>query len=54
VTTANTWEELEFDFASVFDPGITYQRIIVFFEFIPDVAGDGTTYYYDDLQLFNE
>lgn len=54
VTTANTWEELEFDFAGNYDPGLDYQRVIVFFEFIPNLAGDGSTYYFDDIQLLNE
>lgn len=54
VTTANTWEELEFDFAGNYNPALDYQRVIVFFEFIDGLAGDGSTYYFDDIQLLNE
>ncbi|KPM30666.1 Hypothetical protein I595_3162 [Croceitalea dokdonensis DOKDO 023] len=52
-TTANGWEELVFDFSGVFNAGAEYNRIVVFFEFVPDLAGDGSTYYYDDIQLIN-
>ena len=54
VSGSNEWEEMEFDFANVYNPGLNYQRIIVFFEFIPGLPGDGTTYYYDDLQILEE
>lgn len=48
-TTVNEWEELLFNFTGQLDPSINYDRIILFFEFIPDLQGDGSTYYYDDL-----
>ena len=53
VISANEWEELEFDFSGVYNPGISYQRVIVFFEFIDGVAGDGSTYYFDDIKILN-
>ncbi len=52
-TTANAWEELVFDFSSVVDNAAQYNRIVVFFEFIDGLPGDGSTYYYDDIQLIN-
>lgn len=50
-TNANEWEELIFNFGGQIDAAITYDRIIIFFEFIPELAGDGSTYYYDDLYV---
>ncbi|MEM7187135.1 MAG: Ig-like domain-containing protein [Bacteroidota bacterium] len=47
----NQWEELVFNFTGQVDGGISYDRVIVFFEFIPDLSGDGSTYYYDDLYI---
>ncbi|MGC1516672.1 MAG: PKD domain-containing protein [Maribacter sp.] len=52
-TTENEWEELVFDFSGVFNDGASYTRMVVFFEFVPDLPGDGSTYYYDDIQLKN-
>ena len=37
--------------AGNYNPGIDYVRIVVFFEFIPGLPGDGSTYYYDDIQV---
>jgi hypothetical protein len=31
--------------------GIDFVRVVVFFEFIVDLAGDGSTYYYDDIEV---
>jgi len=45
----NEWEELIYNFTGQLNPGITYDRVIVFFEFIEGVPGDGSTYFYDDL-----
>lgn len=53
-TTSNEWEELEFDYSGVYNPSLDYQRVIVFFEFIVNLPGDGSTYYYDDLQILIE
>ncbi|MCW5518518.1 carbohydrate binding domain-containing protein [Aureitalea sp. L0-47] len=47
----NQWEELVFNFTGQIDGAIAYDRVIVFFEFIPDLPGDGSTYYYDDLYI---
>ncbi|MEP0264606.1 carbohydrate binding domain-containing protein [Dokdonia sp.] len=48
-TVTNVWEELVYNFSGQIDPNINYDRIIVFFEFVPDLPGDGSIYYYDDL-----
>lgn len=48
-TTANEWEELVYNFTGQIDPNINYDRVILFFEFIPELPGDGSTYFYDDL-----
>jgi len=48
-TVADAWEELSFDFSGVLDANAQYNRIVVFFEFIPDLAGDGSTYYFDNI-----
>lgn len=50
--TANEWEELVFDFSEK-DTDQEYSKVILFYEFVPDLSGDGTTYYYDDIQLNN-
>jgi hypothetical protein len=51
-TVANQWEELVFDFSDK-DTSQEYSKVIMFFEFIVDLSGDGSTYYYDDIQLKN-
>jgi flagellin-like hook-associated protein FlgL len=48
-TVANTWETLEADFAGNFNPDISYDKVIVFFEFIVDLPGDGSTYFFDNI-----
>lgn len=52
-TTSNEWEELIFDFSGVADNSVDYNRIVLFMEFVVDLAGDGSTYYFDDIQLAN-
>lgn len=47
---AHQWEELVFDFSGL-DTDQEFHKVIVFYEFVPDLPGDGTTYYYDDIQL---
>mgnify|MGYP006266736637 FL=1 len=47
-TTANAWETLTYDFSGI-DPAVTYQRIVLFFDF--EQAGTGEPYYFDDIQL---
>ncbi|GAA4280712.1 hypothetical protein [Gaetbulibacter aestuarii] len=46
-TVANAWENLLFDFSSA--PAADYVRVVMFFDF--GTGGDGTTYYYDDVEL---
>lgn len=53
LTSSNEWIELEWDFGSVYNPGLDYQRVIVFFEFIGGLPGDGSTYYFDDIQIID-
>lgn len=50
-TTVEAWETLVYDFSAVADPAVDYVRVVVFFEFIPDLLGDGSTYYFDNLEL---
>ena len=52
-TVANQWEELEFDFSGVQDGSANYNRMVIFMEFVVDLGGDGSTYYFDDIQLAN-
>jgi hypothetical protein len=47
---ANAWEELIYDFSDA--PAADYFRVVVFFDF--DVAGDGSEYYFDEIELMNE
>ncbi|MCF4100799.1 hypothetical protein L1I30_03885 [Gillisia sp. M10.2A] len=51
-TVTNEWEVLTFDFSGM-DTSRDYSKMIVFFEFIADLPGDGAIYYYDDIQLTN-
>lgn len=51
-TVANEWEELVWDFAGqTITPN--FNKVVVFFEFIDGLPGDGTTYYFDDIKLAN-
>ena len=50
-TVEDTWETLVFDFAGLVDPAVDYDRVVIFFEFVPDLPGDGSTYFYDNLRL---
>jgi subtilisin-like proprotein convertase family protein len=45
----NGWETLTYDFTGM-TGGTDFVRVVVFFEFIVGLAGDGSTYYYDDIQ----
>jgi hypothetical protein len=50
-TTANTWEELTFDYSAI-NTGLSYQNIVLIFDL--GTMGDGTanfTYYFDDITL---
>jgi hypothetical protein len=49
-TVENQWEELVWDFSGM-TAGINFTKVIVFFEFIDPLPGDGSTYYYDDIKV---
>jgi hypothetical protein len=49
-TVANAWEELTFDFTGIVNSN-NYQRLVIFFNF--GNSGNGSTYYFDDIQLSN-
>jgi hypothetical protein len=51
-TVTDQWEELVWDFSGN-TAGIEFTKVVIFFEFIVDLPGDGTTYYFDDVQLDN-
>jgi beta-glucanase (GH16 family) len=49
-TVADAWEVLEFDYTGVIDAvNVTYEKAVLFFNF-PN-AGDGSVYYWDDVQF---
>ncbi len=48
-TVTDAWEELVYDFSGA--PAADYVKVVIFFDF--DVAGDGSVYYFDDIQLRN-
>lgn len=50
LTTANSWQELTFDFTSI-NMSYTYQRVVVFFAF--GAGGNGATYQFDDIKQSN-
>ena len=50
-TVADTWETLTFDFSSLISPTVDYNRVVVFFEFVDGLAGDGSTYYFDNVMV---
>lgn len=49
-TKANEWEELTYDFSGA--PAADYVRIVIFFDF--GNPGDGSVYYYDEIELAND
>jgi uncharacterized protein YkuJ/expansin (peptidoglycan-binding protein) len=49
-TAANQWETLTWDFTGQ-TAGIDFVNVVLFFEFVVDLPGDGSTYYYDDIQV---
>jgi hypothetical protein len=49
-TVANGWEELTYNFTGINNAN-NYQRVVVFFDF--GNAGNGATYYFDDIKLSN-
>ena len=50
-TLVDEWETLLFDFSAI-DVNQDYQKIVVFFDF--DNVGDGSEYFFDDIELTNE
>lgn len=50
LTSANGWTELTYDFTGISTTN-TYQRVVVFFDFVS--AGNGATYYFDDIKQSN-
>jgi hypothetical protein len=46
------WEELIYDFSGM-TAGADFVRVVVFYEFIVNLPGDGSTYYFDDITLEN-
>ncbi|GAB5400815.1 MAG: hypothetical protein Aureis2KO_24000 [Aureisphaera sp.] len=48
-SVANAWEQLSYDFSGA--PAADYTRIVIFFDF--GTAGDGSTYYFDEIELAN-
>lgn len=51
-TVENEWEELVWDFSGM-NTNFDFTTVVVFFEFIVDLPGDGSTYYFDDVELAN-
>ena len=51
-TTQDEWEELEWDFSGM-NTSASFVRVVVFFEFVVNLPGDGSVYYYDDIQVLN-
>jgi hypothetical protein len=49
-TVANAWEVLTYDFSAA--PAADYVKIVMFFDF--GNVGDGSVYYYDEIELANE
>jgi hypothetical protein len=50
-TTANAWETLEADFSSLAVANTDYVRVVIFYEFVPELPGDGSTYYFDNISV---
>ena len=49
-TVENEWETLTWDFSGQ-TAGVDWLTVVLFFEFVVDLPGDGSTYYYDDIEL---
>ena len=48
-TVSDAWEEIVYDFSAA--PAADYVKVVIFFDF--GVDGDGSVYYYDDIQIIN-
>jgi len=42
---------LQADFSGLQNPDVDYVRIVIFYEFVVDLPGDGSTYYFDNLSV---
>ena len=51
-TVTNQWEELVWDFSGM-NTAPEFTTVVIFFEFVVDLPGDGTTYYFDDIDYAN-
>ncbi|NND87677.1 MAG: hypothetical protein HKM28_00350 [Flavobacteriaceae bacterium] len=51
-TVTDEWEVLTWDFTGT-TLNNTYTKVVIFFEFVPALAGDGSVYYFDDIELAN-
>lgn len=51
-TVTNQWEELVWDFSGL-NTTPEFTTVVVFFEFVVDLPGDGSTYYFDDIEFAN-
>ena len=49
-TVESQWETLTWDFTGQTGE-VEWITVVVFFEFVVDLPGDGTTYYYDDIEV---
>ena len=49
-TVTNQWETLTWDFTGQTGE-VEWLTVVLFFEFVVDLPGDGSTYYYDDIQV---
>ena len=49
-TVESQWETLTWDFTGQ-TAGIDFVNVVLFFEFVADLPGDGSTYYYDDIEV---
>ena len=49
-TVESQWETLTWDFTGQTGE-VEWITVVVFFEFVVDLPGDGTTYYYDDIEI---
>jgi hypothetical protein len=49
-TVANSWEDLTYDFSGA--PAADYVKVVVFFDF--GNSGDGSVYYYDEINLLDD
>jgi hypothetical protein len=49
-TVANAWQELTYDFSGIVSSN-NYQKVVIFFNF--GTAGNGASYYFDDVKLSN-